>query len=53
MFYLSELWHLSPNEVYKLGYGLRKRLVEKKVDLEKKREQDARRNSSTRRGGVR
>lgn len=38
MFYLAETWHLSPLEIRHIPYSLRKRMVERKVDLEASRQ---------------
>jgi len=46
MFYLSELWHLSPVDVAKIGYSRRKRLVLKKQELEDKRRVEEKRAAS-------
>jgi hypothetical protein len=33
------MWHLSPAQVREIGFSLRKRMVERKGELERKREQ--------------
>ena len=40
MFYLCELWNLSPQDVMEIPFSRRKRLVEKKDELERKRKAD-------------
>jgi hypothetical protein len=50
--YLAELWHLGYEDMMRLPYSRRKRLVEKKDELERKRvareESEARRARSRR-----
>lgn len=37
LFYLVELWHIAPESVMRLPYSRRKRMAERKNELESKR----------------
>ena len=47
-FYLAELWHISPEQIMDIPFSRRRRYIDQKDELEKKRRDNQGRGSRSR-----